>query len=89
MALGALPSDVRRLVLSQALFPVAFGLVAGLAISLGLTRFLASFLYEIKATDPATFAAALVLFLGAACLAALLPARRAARIDPMVTLRYE
>ena len=57
--------------------------------SLGLTRFLSRYLFEVKATDPLTFGAVSLLLLGVALLASWLPARRAAKVDPLVALRTE
>lgn len=89
MALGALPADIRRMMMSQVVVPVVAGLIAGLALSLALTRLLESLLFGITPTDPSTLAAAFLVFLVAAFVASLLPARRAARIYPMEALRYE
>jgi putative ABC transport system permease protein len=89
MALGARGGDVVRLVLAQGLRVTAIGILFGVAGALGLTRFLGSLLYEVRPTDPPTFAAVLLLLLGVSIAASYLPARRAMRVDPMVALRYE
>jgi ABC-type antimicrobial peptide transport system permease subunit len=89
VALGALSADVVRLVLREALALGAIALAVGLAGSLALTRVLKTLLFEITPTDPITLAAACSVILGVSVLAAVLPARRASRIDPMVALRYE
>jgi ABC-type lipoprotein release transport system permease subunit len=65
------------------------GLLLGLAGSLALTRVIRSLLYAVDTTDPLTYAAVSALLLAVALLAAYLPARRAARVDPLVTLRWE
>jgi putative ABC transport system permease protein len=89
LALGANQGDVLRLVLRQGLRLALFGIVAGIMGALALTRFLTSVLFEVRPNDPATYAA-ISLLLGAVAIAAIwLPARRAARVDPMVALRYE
>jgi len=89
MALGARPRDVLRLVVVQGLGLVAAGLLLGVAGAWALTRLLATSLYEVSPTDPATFAAVAVVLTAAALLACWIPARRATRIDPMAALRCE
>ncbi len=89
MALGADAGSVVGLVLKGAMGSVAAGVVIGLALALALTRLLQSMLFEVRTSDPMTLAGALVLVAGAAWLAALLPARRATRIDPLVAMRVE
>jgi putative ABC transport system permease protein len=89
MALGAQKSDVFRIVLGRAMSMAAIGAGVGLLGSLALTRALASLLYGVSATDPMTFASAAAVLTGVALLASYLPARRAMRVDPIVTLRYE
>jgi putative ABC transport system permease protein len=89
MALGARRSEVLALLLRQVSAPVLVGLGAGLAASLGLTRVLASMLFGVTPTDPATFAAVVIVLAGVAALACYIPARRAMRVDPTVALRSE
>ncbi|PYT98400.1 MAG: hypothetical protein DMG38_15765 [Acidobacteria bacterium] len=88
-ALGAASADVVRLVLREALALAAIALAVGLAGSLALTRVLQTLLFEITPTDPATLASVCIVILAVSALAAILPARRATRVDPMIALRYE
>jgi putative ABC transport system permease protein len=89
MALGASAGTVFRLVVVRALILFSAGLVLGLAGSFGLTRYLKSALYEVTATDPATFIAVSVLLAVVSLLACLIPTRRAVSVNPTVALRYE
>jgi len=89
MALGAQHGNVLKMVLGRGLRLISAGILIGVLASLGLTRFLASQLSGVSATDPLTFFAVVTLFLAVGLLASLLPARRAAGIDPLVALRYE
>lgn len=89
MALGALRGEVVRMVLREVFVLAAVGLSAGMAVSLGTSRFIASLLYGIKPNDPAALVLAVVTLLAAAHLAAYIPARKAARMDPMAALRHE
>ena len=89
IALGATRRQVVRLVAGQTLAVVAIGLALGLVGAVWLTRFVESWLFETRATDPALLMAAAALLGGAALAAGVGPARRAARIDPLATLRQE
>lgn len=89
MALGAQRWDVLGLILHAGLRPTLLGVTIGLAGALALTRFLSNLLYSVKVTDPVTFLGLAAGLTGVALLACWLPARRAARVDPMVALRTE
>jgi predicted permease len=89
IALGASRAHVMRLVLRQGLQLVTVGLFVGLTMALALTRVLGSSLYGVTALDPITFVAVPLLLLLVTVAACLIPARRAANVDPMTTLRYE
>jgi putative ABC transport system permease protein len=89
MALGARPIDIFKHVLTQALVLALIGLGIGLVLAVTSTRVLSSMLYGISATDPITLAATALVLLVVALLASYLPARRATKVDPMVSLRYE
>ena len=89
MALGAARGRVLRLVVGEGMTLVALGVVAGLVAALAATRVLRTLLYGVGATDPLTFAAMAMVLLAAALLAALIPAARAARVDPMTALRTD
>jgi putative ABC transport system permease protein len=89
VALGARSRDVLTMVLGQGLRTVLIGIAIGLAGSLAITRTLQSLLFGVTATDPVTFAAVILLLVTTALLACYIPARRAAKVDPMVALRYE
>jgi len=89
VALGAEAIDVVRLVMRETLSLVVIGLVAGLIAALATTRLIASLLYDLTPNDPLTIGLAGLLLLTVAALAGYLPARRAARVDPMMALRSE
>ncbi len=89
MALGARAADVRALVVRQSARPVAVGVALGLALGAAAARLLQGFLYGVSPSDPVTFAAVTAVLVVCALVAAWLPARRAARIDPMAALRIE
>ena len=89
IALGATRGSVVVLMVSQGFTATAAGLAAGIAGALALTRLLSQFLFGVTATDPAAFAGATALVTVAALAATYVPARRAASIDPMLTLRAE
>ncbi len=89
MALGARQADVVRMVLLQSMRPVSLGVTLGLCGALALTRLMTTLLYEVSPSDPLVMAGVTLLLAAVAAGAGLLPARRAARIDPLIALRHE
>ncbi len=89
MAMGARPTDITGMVIRNGAGLVAVGIALGLALAFVVTRLLAGFLYGVSVTDPVTFLGIPLLLGGIALLASWIPARRAARLDPMRALRYE
>jgi putative ABC transport system permease protein len=89
MALGAARGDVLRMILGQGLRLAFMGVCIGLVASLGLTRFITSQLFEVKASDPLTLTGVSLLLVAVALAACYLPARRATKVEPTVALRYE
>jgi ABC-type antimicrobial peptide transport system permease subunit len=89
IALGAQTGNVLWMVLRESLVLLGFGLALGIPLALGGLRLLQSQLYELSASDPVTLAASILIIATITLMAAWLPARRAARVDPMVALRCE
>jgi putative ABC transport system permease protein len=89
MMLGARPRDVHALILHQTLRPVAIGVVVGIGAAAAASQILASVLFGVSRFDPIAFVGAPLFLVGIAVGASLIPARRATRVDPMATLRYE
>jgi predicted permease len=89
MALGAHTATIRRLVLRQVGLMTVVGTTIGVVVALALGRAAESLLFKMNARDPLVFATAVVVLVGVAFTAGLLPAQRAARVDPMTALRYE
>ena len=89
MALGAERRGVVLMIVRQAARMVTLGVVVGLLASLGVSRLMASMLFGVNSYDPLTFVAVAVILAAVALAACYIPARRAARVDPMVALRYE
>jgi putative ABC transport system permease protein len=89
MAMGATARDIVKLVYSQAMGPIAVGLMTGLAGSFSVNRVLKSQLTQVSPTDPATLVVASSVLISAAVVGCWIPARRALRVDPVVALRHE
>ncbi|PYU49920.1 MAG: hypothetical protein DMG53_04100 [Acidobacteria bacterium] len=89
IALGASRQDVRRMVVRQGMMLALMGVLLGAAAAIGLTRLMASLLYGVKAQDPVTLVSAAAALAGVALMATYVPAFRASRVDPIVSLRYE
>jgi ABC-type antimicrobial peptide transport system permease subunit len=89
MALGARQVNVLALVFRQGLTLATVGIAVGILGAFALTRLLSTLLYSVTPTDPVTFATVPAILLVVAALACWIPARRAARIDPMVALRHD
>jgi len=89
MALGARPLHVLRLVLGQSMVMLLIGTVIGLVGALALTKLMRTLLFEVTATDPLTYVSVIGLLTVVALLACYIPARRAAKVDPLIALRYE
>ena len=89
MALGARGRDVQLLVVGETLRTVGVGIALGLVAAVAGARVLRALVYEVSATDPLTFVAVPVLVIAVAVLAAMIPARRASRVDPVTVLRMD
>jgi len=89
MAIGAQPRDVFRMILGQGMLLTIIGMVVGLVGAFALTRLMATMLFAVKPTDPATFAGVALLLATVALVACYIPGRRATKVDPVNSLRYE
>jgi predicted permease len=89
LALGAQPLKILKMILGRGMTITLSGVLIGLLAALAVTRWMASLLFEVRAADPLTFILVAALLVGVAFLACYLPARRAAKVDPMIALRYE
>jgi putative ABC transport system permease protein len=89
MALGAQSSDVLRMMVWRGMSLTLIGVAIGLVAALALARVMQNLLFEVNATDPATFALIALLLVGIAFIASYIPARRATKVDPLIALRSE
>jgi len=89
MALGAQPSGLQSMFVRHGLILAGIGGILGLAAAAGMTRLMTSVLYGVRALDPATYGAVAALLLASAAIASYVPARRASRMDPSISLRCE
>jgi ABC-type antimicrobial peptide transport system permease subunit len=89
MALGASSAETQRMILREGFMVTAIGLVCGLMLAPAIGRVLAGFLYDVRPMDTAVLSIAMLLLTVVSHLACYLPARKAARVDPRVALRYE
>jgi len=89
VALGATRAEIARLVVREGLAMTAIGIALGVGVALALSRYLASVLFQVKPSDPLTYAAVVVILAAVAILATLIPARRATAVDPLIALRAD
>jgi putative ABC transport system permease protein len=89
VSIGAQRRDVLKLIMGQGLILSSIGIIIGFVAALAAARLISHLLYEVSATDPATFALIALLLVGVATVACYIPARRATRVDPMIALRNE
>jgi putative ABC transport system permease protein len=89
LALGAVPADIRRLVVTQGFVPVLIGLGAGTLASTGMGRLLGSLLFGVTPNDPLTLTVVVVVFVTVALAAMYVPTQRAVRVDPLRILRQD
>jgi len=89
MALGATPRDALKMVIRQGMLLALIGVGLGLAGALALTRVMSGLLFNMSATDPATFVGVALLLVAVALIASYIPARRATKVDPLQSLRQE
>lgn len=89
MALGGAPADIRKLLFAQGIRPIAWGLLAGLPLAVGVSRVLRGTLVGVSPGDPITFAGVILVLILAGALGCIVPARRATRVDPLIALRGE
>jgi putative ABC transport system permease protein len=89
MAIGARPRDVFTMIMGHGMKLALIGVVLGLAGAFALTRLMASMLFGVEATDATTYGAIAALLIGVSLLACYLPGRRATKVEPTISLRYE